>query len=81
MLVAAINCLENAVIRAESSLGRDVAHAQKHLKNIGKAVRLVEVVGRTLVKRPLEGMVVSKICSMADRSTSTYSLGEVLVVP
>ena len=35
-----------------------MAHAQEHLQDIGEAVRLVEVIGRTLVKGPLDGLLV-----------------------
>lgn len=53
MLVAAINRLENAVVGTEGSLGRNMAHAQEHLEDVGKTVGLVEVVGGTLVQGPL----------------------------
>ena len=55
VLVTAVDCLQNTIVRAEGGLGRNVAHAQEHLQDVGEAVRLVEVVGRTLVKGPLDG--------------------------
>lgn len=79
MFVAAIDSLEDSVVRAESGFGRDVAHAEQHLKDIGKAVGLVEVVRGALVKRPLE--VISKRCSTTGRSVITYALRKVFIVP
>lgn len=58
VLVATVHGLQDAVVGTESGLGRDVAHAQKHLQDVGEAVGLVEVVGRTLVQRPLESVLV-----------------------
>lgn len=58
VLVATVDCLQNTIVRAESGLGRNVAHAQEHLQDVGEAVRLIEVVGRTLVKGPLDGLLV-----------------------
>lgn len=58
MLVATVDCLQDTIVRTESGLGRNVAHAQEHLQDIGEAVRLVEVIGRTLVEGPLDGLLV-----------------------
>lgn len=54
VLVATINRLQDSIVGTEGRLRRNVAHAQKHLQDIGKTVGLVEVVGGTLVKRPLK---------------------------
>jgi len=53
VLVTTIDALESAAIRTDNSLGRNVAHAQQHVQNVGEAVGLAEVIGRTLVQRPL----------------------------
>lgn len=58
VFIATVDCLQNTIVRTESGLGRNVAHAQKHLQDVGEAVGLVEVVGRTLVQGPLDGLSV-----------------------
>jgi hypothetical protein len=53
ILVAAVDGLESAVVRSDGSLGREAAHSQEHVKDVGEALGLVIVVWGTLVQRPL----------------------------
>lgn len=55
ILVTAFHGLERAVVSADSSLRRQTAHPQEHVQNVGKTLRLVVVVRRTLVEGPLNG--------------------------
>lgn len=53
ILVAAVDCLEGAIIWANDRLGGKAAHAEKHVQDVGEALGLAVIVGRALIQGPL----------------------------